>query len=259
MVLRSLIYWPKLEVGNMKYLYLSLFYLLILSSCKNEAPLKYEILIPEDKQSVNLPVIFFLHGWGGTLNQFIPFVKDEFGDAILVFPQAPFREGEKGNSWAEMSLGKNEYKENLKQAEYSRLKLLEFVEYIIEKYDADRSKIFIFGASQGAMMTLRLGLNPPYPAKGLICINGRIPMKLFQDSLKVNVLDKIELYIVNGIEDTIIPIQSGRALVNELTHRGLRLESHESKSGHALDKKVVVEIAKWVNARSFDKSVEGVE
>ena len=244
-----MLYWPKFVLRDMKYIYFSLFSLLFLNSCKEEPPLKYKVIIPSHSEDAKLPVIFFLHGWGGTLNQFIPFVKSEFDDAILIFPQAPFKEGEKGNTWSDMALGKNVYKENLNQADYSRKVLNEFINYILGEYNIDSSNIFICGVSQGAMMTLRLGLNSPYPAKGLICINGRLPMELFKDSLTKSAIDKIDIYLVNGIEDSIIPVESGRILAHELRNRGLHLESHEANCGHSLERKIIVGVKNWIDTK----------
>ena len=239
--------------SEIKYLRLGLFFLLSLCSCKSNTDLKYEIFIPSNKDVDRFPVVFFLHGWGGTLNQFIPFVKEEIKGAVLVFPQAPFPEGEKGNSWSKMSLGKTEYSESLDQAEFSRQKLNELIKFIILNYPVDSNNLFICGTSQGAMMALRVGLNRPYHAKGLICINGRLPMKMLNDSISYYAKSRLGVYVVNGIHDTIIPIQSGKKLVHELKLNGLNVESHESDTGHALQKELIRSFKPWLESKINEK------
>jgi predicted esterase len=239
----------------MKYFRIGLFLLVCLCSCHTSTDLKYKIIIPNEEGIEKYPVVFFLHGLSGTFNQFIPYVKNEIKGAVLVFPQAPFPEAGKGNSWSKMSFGNNEYTENLEQSEFSRQKLNELIQHIILNYPCDSNNIFICGISQGAMMTLRVGLNPPYFAKGLICINGRLPLKMLRDSIPNDVKKKLNIYVVNGINDSIFPVLSVVKLVQELKLNGLTVESHESGVGHAFHKEVITKLKPWL-ASKMKKKVE---
>lgn len=144
----------------MKYFRFGLFLLVCLCSCHTSTDLKKKIIIPTEEGIEKLPVVFFLHGLSGAFNQFIPYVENEIKRTVLVFPQAPFPDDGKGNSWSKMSVENSEYTENLEQSEFSRQKLNELIEHIILTYSCDLNNRFICGISQGAMMTLRVGLNP---------------------------------------------------------------------------------------------------
>jgi len=230
----------------MRRIILILVLVILYTSCSKPSALDYTIIVPKNVESQQLPLLVFLHGWGGTKNQFIPFVKSDFDDMLVVFAQAPFKEGEKGNSWSRMVLGKREYKENLRQAEYSRIQINNLLSKLIKENNIDTQRIFICGMSQGAMMTLRVGLNPPYLAKGLICINGRLPAKMLIDSLPDEVKSKLNLFLINGIQDTIIPIASARKMVKELNRMGLKLTTQESNMGHPLDRKLILAFKPWL-------------
>jgi phospholipase/carboxylesterase len=237
----------------MKYWRIGLFLLMCLCSCDKNIILKYKIIIPTEEGIEKFPVVFFLHGLSGTYNQFIPYVKNEIKGAILVFPQAPFPEGENGNSWSKMSFGNGKYTESLEQAEFSRQKLNELIQHIILNYPVDSRNIFICGISQGAMMTLRVGLNPPYPAKGLICINGRLPLKMLNDSIVKEAKSRLGIYVVNGINDPIFPILSGEKLVHELKLNGLNVESHEFGVGHAFHQEMITRLKPWLASKMKEK------
>jgi phospholipase/carboxylesterase len=93
---------------------------------------------------------------------------------------------------------------------------------------------FLFGFSQGGLMTVDVGLRYPRRFAGLIGISGYVhePESLFR-SLSA-VAREQRLLLTHGTLDPLIPFAGVREQVNELKAAGLHVEWHEFVKAHTI-------------------------
>ncbi len=143
----------------------------------------YIAYIPEEL-SDNPAIIFQLHGAGERgenldavlLNGYASIINDQnLKDAILIMPQCP-----ENTFWA---------------AKIESLK--KFIDYICEKYFADKNRIYLCGLSMGGFGTWYTAMAYPDTFAAIIpCCGGGMPWN-------ANVL-KMPVWAFHGLQDTIV-------------------------------------------------------
>ncbi|KAK1222718.1 Feruloyl esterase B [Marasmius sp. AFHP31] len=113
----------------------------------NPTGIRMNIYVP-DKLAANPAVIVALHGCGGTGEAYftrtqVPKYADQNG-FILIFPSTP----NMSNCW-----DVNNPASLTHNAGGDALGIVNMVKYTLDKYKGDKSKVFVFGTSSGAMMT----------------------------------------------------------------------------------------------------------
>lgn len=188
-----------------------------------EEKLLYRIYIPENAENRNLPVMVFLHGIGerGYDNEVQlnvgfakPYIEKEFAEefpAIFIVPQCP---GE--GLWAPLHLKNAEpYPDELGETDTFKL-LVSLIEETCEKYNADRSRIYITGLSMGGFGTWNMIMNHPdlFAAAVPICGGG--------DFEKADRIVDLPIRAYHSADDPVVPVECTRALARSL-------EGHNAK------------------------------
>ncbi|MCI0537848.1 MAG: hypothetical protein L0Z50_21750 [Verrucomicrobiales bacterium] len=93
---------------------------------------------------------------------------------------------------------------------------------------------FLFGFSQGCVMTIELGLRYPYRFAGIIGISGYVHEP--EDLLKQRspVAKEQRFLLTHGTDDPLIPIAPVRASIKLLEADGLQIEWHEFAKEHTI-------------------------
>jgi len=130
-------------------------------------------------------------------------------------------------------------------------KLLAEVFEAIEKEGFKPEQCFLFGFSQGCLMTLEFGSRFPHRLKGYIGISGYCydVETLLKEAIPENIHEGNWL-ITHGTQDDVLPIEKTREQMKELMARGFKMEYLEYKKSHALDPRhELPKIREWVQAR----------
>jgi phospholipase/carboxylesterase len=110
-------------------------------------------------------------------------------------------------------------------------------------------RIVLGGFSQGAVMSWALGLGAGRPRPvGLICLSGFLPRV---DGFELS-LDGLEAYpvaIAHGSHDPVISVEWSREARDVLTNAGADVLYREAPLPHAIDPRIVPELAEFVRAR----------
>jgi phospholipase/carboxylesterase len=93
---------------------------------------------------------------------------------------------------------------------------------------------FLFGFSQGCLMTLETGLRYPHLFAGLIGISGYVldPDQLLQESSPLAPRQRV--LMTHGTQDSMIPFDQVRAQVQLLKSKGINIEWHEFEKEHTI-------------------------
>jgi len=164
----------------------------------------YLFYIPRSyNKDMSSPLIFLLHGGGGTAKGMIKLTKNGFNDkaennkTIIVYPEG-FE-----NHWNDLRGEFANYSSHQKNIDD-----VGFISALIEEFTANFniSKIFAAGISNGGLMSYRLGCELSNKISAISAIAANLPINLKEKCL----LHKpISVLIINGTEDSLVPYAGG--------------------------------------------------
>jgi polyhydroxybutyrate depolymerase len=89
--------------------------------------------------------------------------------------------------------------------------ILQMIDEIHKEYGIDRKKIFVTGASSGAMMCYRLACEVPDKIRAIAPIIATMPENLFY---KCNPKTSISIITILGMQDPVVPYKGGDVILN---------------------------------------------
>jgi phospholipase/carboxylesterase len=195
------------------------------------------IFIPSKIPSKKLMII--LHGRGDSSDGFVglpPFLEiDEMNYLLL---DAPF-EYFTGHSWYQLP------PDQLPGIEYSS-KLLKNVldELFIEEFNADES--FLFGFSQGSLLTFEFGARYEKVLAGYIAISGYIydAPKLLVDMNES--VKNASWLCTHGTLDSVLPFEASKKQVEVLQEGGFAVEFKSYEKDHSIDADELAMVSTWI-------------
>ena len=183
--------------------------------------------------------MIILHGRGDSsegFRGFPPFLDiDEMNYLLL---DAPF-EYFTGLSWYQLP------PDQLPGIEYSSKLLKETLDELFkEQFNAHES--FLFGFSQGSLLTFEFGARYEKVLAGYIAISGYIydPQKLIED-MKVDVINSNWL-CTHGTYDDILPFETSKKQVESLQDAGFDIEFKTYKKDHTIERDELTMISTWI-------------
>tara|TARA_Y100000590_G_scaffold456022_1_gene605735 strand:+ start:4200 stop:4913 length:714 start_codon:yes stop_codon:yes gene_type:complete len=199
-----------------------------------------------DELDIKSPAIFFLHGYGSNmydLFQLSHFFPDKWAYISL---QAPIPVTYNGWSWFDLNpinifelLDPQQIIDSQKKIELS-------IDICLEKLKIDADNIFLLGFSQGASLTFYTGLKSPKKYKGIVSLCGWFSDKYFLDQFDHKNLDKLKIFIGNGIQDQRINIDMARDSVKNLSSLGTKPHYKEYNCDHTIPNECLVDILEWI-------------
>jgi phospholipase/carboxylesterase len=139
---------------------------------------------------------------------------------------------------------------DLRQAEESRRALVDLLPRLAREHGTDPARTFLLGFSQGAILSLAVGLTRPELVRGLVLHSGRVLPGLRERAAGAAALAGLEALVLHGREDDVIPVEQGRAVRDLLAPLlGDRLEYREHEAGHSVTPGTLADVRAWVAAR----------
>jgi len=195
------------------------------------------IFIPSKVPSKKIMII--LHGRGDSSEGFTglpPFLDIEEMNYLLL--DAPF-EYFSGFSWYQLP------PEQLPGIEYSSTILTQILDTLFEEqFNADES--FLFGFSQGSLLTFEFGARYKKVLAGYIAVSGyiydaeRLLKDMDKDVIKSNWL------CTHGTSDNVLPYETSKEQVQILQDGGFNIEFKSYKKEHTIDTNELSMIARWI-------------
>lgn len=223
------------------------------TSCQAQDPLIYKVVEPTVRTTPHPPVLFLLHGWGSNEMDLVGLSKSLPSNLLVVSVRAPFAREGGGYMWYDLQFGNGMFKENLDQAQQSKVKLNRLISVIIKKYKVDTNNIFLGGFSQGGITSLRAGLSLPFQFKGLICLSGRYPNEINLQKIPTSRKQRTHIFVSHGTQDAVIPIGDGRKIINTLTQSGFTVSGKEYAMQHQISSEVLNDLNNWLKVELLRK------
>lgn len=195
--------------------------------------------IPSRKKSDKLMIV--LHGKGDSARPFMGFDKElRIPDMNYLLLNAPKRYLD-GYSW----YGDGEFqKQGVLRVRAKMLRLLED----LEKQGWKPENIFLFGFSQGCLVSADIAMSYPKKLGGVVGISGYFHFfPRWKKSLKNN--KKTPWLLTHGSKDDVLPIEDTEFGVEKLRSAGLEVEFVQSKKKHVFEETEYPLIRKWVQSK----------
>ena len=160
----------------------------------------YELKSPEIiEPGKKYPVIFLLHGMGSNEQNMMPFVSGVEKE-MFVFSLRGSIQQPPGFAFFTIEGYGKPHRARFEEA-INRIE--NFIEYVEEKYPIDADEIYFMGFSQGAILSMTLGLRLGNRIKGIIALSGYIPA-FVKEEYDIQSLDKVSAFISHGENDQVL-------------------------------------------------------
>jgi phospholipase/carboxylesterase len=205
-------------------------------------PLHYQIAqLPPDKSSLH-PVVVLLHGRGTDENDLGSLVPSFDSRFLIVSIRAPYKFQHGGYTWFDLDDSGNI---NIDQLIKSRDSILACLNMVKQNYPVDHSKIFLFGFSMGAMMSMVTSLSHPKSIKGVAAHSGLLPQHN-QLNYKWTELSALSFFIAHGEYDPIVPVELGREAYKKLSEMNAKVVYREYPISHTISEESLTDTAEWL-------------
>jgi len=180
-------------------------------------------------------LIVALHGWGANaqnLASVVPLLN--LPDYQFMFPDAPFPHpyGSGGKMWYNLS---DQKAQGLPE---SRKLLTDWLHSLENSTGVPLSRTILSGFSQGAAMTLDVGLS--LPLAGLVALSGYLhPVSELEESIP-------PVLIVHGRQDSVVPVSAAQKARDSLVAMGIAVRYQEFNMGHEIRPEVLAVIRSFV-------------
>ena len=188
------------------------------------------------------PTLILLHGRGTDENDLLGLTPAFDPRMLVVSVRAPYRFPYGGYTWFDLD---DQSEGNIDQLLAGRDALLRCVDELQENYPVDSKRIFLFGFSMGAMMSLAVSLSSPGRFKGVVAHSGLLP---HSDQLQYQWDDVrgISFFIAHGAHDPIVPIELGRQAYERLHRAHANVLYHEYPLQHTISEESLGDAARWL-------------
>ena len=202
-----------------------------------------DIITIGDKSSADIELIWF-HGYGANNWGFEPFIKllnlNLDGRLHVILPNASIEDGKR--SWYPLPTEKdgkiiedNEGLTNSKEKILSNL----------YQYISPGKRLFIGGFSQGAALSLSLGLNGDIDCESIVAISGYIPSA---SHIKITNAD-VNVFISHGDKDSTISIETHMESIQYLKDNSVEYTEFIDDCGHTISKPMIDSLTNWFSLK----------
>jgi len=242
-----------------KIFFLALFSTLIWSqacvqapSTKNESA-KVDFLMEHKVRQPEIingkaPMLVLLHGLRSNESDLFAIAPMLDERLLIVSVRAPFDAGGGRYKWYDyQSNPSGSPIINSKQAEESRKILIEFIDQLVQAYNADAERVYVGGFSQGAMMSYSLGLTQPGKVRGIASFSGNIPDWIKEKLAEESELSDLSVFVSHGTKDPVLPFSDALADKDFLEQMGINTNFNSYETAHTMSRQNIMDFQQWIS------------
>ncbi len=124
-------------------------------------------------------------------------------------------------------------------------KLTHFIDYACEQYPVDKGQVYLLGFSQGAILSMTLGLTLGDRIKGIVALSGYIP-GFVKEEYTIKPVDQVSLFISHGEFDQVLPFEWGKANNEYFKELGANVTFKTYPEGHTVSQQNYEDFTKWI-------------
>lgn len=213
----------------------------------NELILKYisrQPLVETEKPTL----VILLHGVGSNEQNMFQHAHAFPKDMLVISARAPYTLGPGRYAWFAVDFSSGRPVINEEQAEKSRVVLRTFINQLVERYQADSSRVYLVGFSQGAIMSYSAALTYPEKIKGIAALSGRLLPEVKPLTKANAALQHLRIFVAHGTLDNVLNVDYARSAKQYLEgEKGLTIAYHEYEIPHTVSNEVLTDVVKWIN------------
>jgi phospholipase/carboxylesterase len=187
------------------------------------------------------PTLVMLHGRAGNEDVMWIFAQAVPEGWLVVAPRGIVEDPWGGYSWR---VREGEEWPTLNQFDVPVGAVMDFVATLPELYNADLSRLYLMGFSQGAATSYAIAMRHPGAIRAIAGLVGFVPMEC-GDLQTAASLDGMPIFMAVGTEDERIPYSRSLACAQTLNLAGAELDYHEYEMGHRLNAEAMRELKAW--------------
>ncbi|MFY8020246.1 MAG: alpha/beta hydrolase [Bacteroidia bacterium] len=192
------------------------------------------------------PLLILLHGVGSNEKDLFSFASQIPDKYHVISLRAPFVLGEESFAWYQVDFINSKPHINVKQAEVSRIMLIEFLENLKSDFKYDASQVYLCGFSQGAIMSYSVALSRPDLVKGFAAMSGRMLEEHKPNFASKEKLKNLKILITHGNADPVLNVEYANQATLFLKEKGLKPELKLYEEGHTINAAMLIELIKWL-------------
>ncbi|MGG1397164.1 esterase [Bacillus salipaludis] len=124
-------------------------------------------------------------------------------------------------------------------------KLTSFIDYASEQYPIDPNQLYLLGFSQGAIVSMTLGLTLGNRIKGIIALSGYIP-GFVKEEYDIKPVSEVSLFISHGDMDQVLPYEWGEANNEYFKELGADVTFKTYHEGHTVSLRNQQDFMEWI-------------
>jgi|WetSurSiteA1Bulk_404760.scaffolds.fasta_scaffold87227_1 phospholipase/carboxylesterase len=204
--------------------------------------LVHRVLEPKNSPASAHPTLIMLHGRGADEEDLLGLSSLLDERLLIISARAPYEFAYGGYTWYDIGQVGVPLPGMFDE---SYAKLNTFADDVLRNYPVDRSRVYLFGFSMGAVMSYALSLTRPELFRGVSANSGYVPegTKLrfrWQD------LAGKEFHIVHGEFDSVIPVQMARRAKELFATSNASVIYREYPMDHQISDESLNDVAAWL-------------
>lgn len=211
--------------------------------------LNHEIRLSNSTNRSDDPILILLHGYGSNEKDLFSFSNFLPKNINVISPQAPIILQGNNFAWYDINRNEGELKYRFNEVKKAKNGLLQFMEEVKAKYNLNSDKVFIGGFSQGAIMSLYLGLTEPDKVKGVIALSGHLYPEV-KNEIDFNKLDNLpSIFISHGRNDNVLSFKEAEIGVNFLESQNVNVDAFYYDSRHNISRENLNDMQSWLDGQ----------
>jgi phospholipase/carboxylesterase len=211
--------------------------------------LYYVEAAPRGHDEPTPPLLILLHGIGSNERDLIELAPALDPRFHIVSLRGRLQIDEDAFCWFTVGQFGAGFRHNAAEAEASRELLVSTLPDLVATTGTDPDRIYLLGFSQGATMSLFLGLTEPNQIKGVVIMSGQLLPEVKGRIALEDDLRRLSALLTHGDADNVVPVVEGRAARQFLAQLPVDATYREYHMGHEVSPASLADVTAWLTAQ----------
>tara|TARA_B100001093_G_scaffold100757_1_gene92860 strand:- start:6220 stop:6855 length:636 start_codon:yes stop_codon:yes gene_type:complete len=190
------------------------------------------------------PLVLLLHGFGSNEEDLFTFSQFINTDATVISLRAPIQLFTNSYAWYNIYYSGSVKNYDLNAAKDIRDKIINELDFFIDKFNCDSKRVTIIGFSQGAILGHSITQHSNGKIKNLVALSGYVDKDLI--SFKNN---NASIYISHGVNDDVIPYKESCETNKLLDENNIKFHFESFEQGHGVNNENLKSFLKWLDGK----------
>lgn len=195
------------------------------------------------------PLLALLHGVGSNERDLFSLAPQLDPRMRIVSARAPLTRAPGSYAWFHVQFVPGGFVIDPAQLDASRQTLATFLDEAVAAYDADPARVYLFGFSQGAIMSLVTAIATPQRLAGVVALAGRIPPEALPWAVAPEQTEGLPVLLAHGRADSVIPVEWAHRARATLEQQRVALTYREYDTDHRIPPPMLQAATTWLDER----------